>query len=58
MTGGTHVEGARVVQQEFVRQGNSVSTVGIQLLEKFGEIPSAVESRRSPGRVNPVKNFD
>ena len=58
MTGGTHVEGARVVQWEFVRRGNSVSTVGIQLLEKSGEIPSAVESRRSLGRVNPVKNFD
>ena len=57
MTGGTHVEGARVVQWEFIRRGNSVSTVGIRLLEKSGEIPSTVESRRSPGRVNPVKNF-
>ena len=57
MTGETHVEGVRVVQWEFVRRGSSVSTVEIRLLEKSREIPSAVESRRSPGRVNPVKNF-
>ena len=57
ITGGTHVEGARVVQWEFVRRENSVSTVEIRLLEKSGEIPSAVESWRSPRRVNPVKNF-
>ena len=48
---------AREMRQEFIRRGNSVSTVGIRLLEKSEEIPSAVECRRSPGRVNPVKNF-
>ena len=57
MTGGTHVEGVRVVRWEFVRQENSVSTMEIRLLERSGEIPSAVESQRSLGRVNPVKNF-
>ena len=57
MTGGTHVEGVRVVQWRFVHRGNSVSTVEIRLLEKSGGIPSAVESRRSLGRVNPVENF-
>ena len=57
MSGGTHVEGVRMVQWEFVRRGNSVSTLEIRLLEKSGELPSAVESRRSLGRVNPVENF-
>ena len=47
-----------VVLWEFVRRGSSVSTVEIRLLEKFGEIPSAVESRMSLGRVNPIENFD
>ena len=46
-----------VVQWEFVRRESLVSTVEVQLLEKSGEIPSAVESRMSLGRVNPIENF-
>ena len=47
-----------VVQWEFVRRGSSVSTVEIRLLEKFGEVPSAVEGRMSLGRINSAENFD
>ena len=46
-----------MVQWEFVRRGSSVSTVEIRLLEKSGEVPSAVESRKSLGRINPVEKF-
>ena len=46
-----------VEQWKFIHHGSSVDTVEIRLLEKSGEIPSAVESRRILRRVNPVKNF-
>ena len=58
MTGGTHVEGVWVAQWEFTHRESSVSTVEIRLLEKSGEVPSAVESWMSLGRINLAVNFD